>query len=190
MKQRLSEGDTDTALKLAEKAFALKPKHVETQDVLLKLQAGQEDWSGARQTLNAKLKYGALPRDVHRRRDAVLALSEARDVMADGSVAAEVDRVGAAILAGLRSRLDGVRTVGDIRGLGLLLGIELVEADGTTKAAGAGVRVAEHVLRDGIISLPAGDVGEVYELTPPLVLTDEQRDFALDRVAAAIVGAS
>lgn len=85
MKQRLAEGDTDTALKLAEKAFALKPKHTETQDVLLKLQAGNEDWSGARKTLNAKLKYGALPRDVHRRRDAVLALSEARDVMVDGS---------------------------------------------------------------------------------------------------------
>jgi 4-aminobutyrate aminotransferase/(S)-3-amino-2-methylpropionate transaminase len=109
------------------------------------------------------------------------------DTMADGSVAAEIDRVGASIFAGLRSRLDGVRAVGDIRGLGLLLGIELVEADGTTKAAGAGVRIAERVLRDGIISLPAGDVGEVYELTPPVVLTDEQRDHALDRIAQAIV---
>ena len=39
MKQKLAEGDTDTALKLAEKAFALKPKHEETGDVLLKLQA-------------------------------------------------------------------------------------------------------------------------------------------------------
>ena len=35
MKKRLSEGDTDTALKLAEKAFSLKPKHEETQDVLI-----------------------------------------------------------------------------------------------------------------------------------------------------------
>ncbi|SFR34059.1 heme biosynthesis protein HemY [Litoreibacter janthinus] len=85
MKQKLAEGDTDTALKLAEKAFALKPKHVETQDVLLKLQAETEDWAGARKTLNAKLKHGNLPRDVHRRRDAVLALSEAKEVMAEGS---------------------------------------------------------------------------------------------------------
>jgi len=30
MKQKLADGDTDTALKLAEKAFALKPKHGET----------------------------------------------------------------------------------------------------------------------------------------------------------------
>ena len=84
MKQKLSDGDTDTALKLAEKAFALKPAHAETQDVLLKLQAGKADWAAARKTLDAKLRHGHLPRDVHKRRNAVLALSEARDVLADG----------------------------------------------------------------------------------------------------------
>ena len=85
MKQKLADGDTDTALKLAEKAFALKPRHEETQDVLLRLQAENEDWSGARTTLNAKLKHGSLPRDVHKRRDAVLALSEAKDILDDES---------------------------------------------------------------------------------------------------------
>ncbi|MEY1557066.1 heme biosynthesis protein HemY [Yoonia sp. R2331] len=84
MKQKLLAGDTDTAMALAKKAFALKPKHEETQDVLLKLQAEKEDWAGARETLGAKLKAGNLPRDVHKRRDAVLALSEARDIMEDG----------------------------------------------------------------------------------------------------------
>lgn len=81
MRQKLSDGDVDTALKLAETAFALKPRHEEIQDTLLRLQAQKEDWSGARETLRAKLKYGSLPRDVHRRRDAVLALSEARGVL-------------------------------------------------------------------------------------------------------------
>ncbi len=81
MKQKLAAGDTETALKLAERAFALKPKHAETGDVLLQLQAAKEDWVGARQTLSAKLKHGQLPRDVHKRRDAVLALSEARDII-------------------------------------------------------------------------------------------------------------
>ncbi len=85
MKQKLSEGDTDTALALAQKAFALKPKHEETQDVLLRLQAEKSDWSGARKTLGAKLKSGSLPRDVHKRRDAVLALSEAREILVEGN---------------------------------------------------------------------------------------------------------
>lgn len=85
MKQKLADGDNDTALKLAEKAFSLKPKHEETQDVLLRLQAQNEDWSAARSTLNAKLKYGSLPRDVHRRREAILALSEAKDILSEES---------------------------------------------------------------------------------------------------------
>jgi HemY protein len=80
MKQKLADGDTETALQLAEKAFALKPRHEDTQDILLKLQADKEDWKGARQTLSAKLKYGSMPRDVHKRRDAVLALSEAKQI--------------------------------------------------------------------------------------------------------------
>jgi HemY protein len=64
----------------------LKPKHLETQDALLKLQAGQEDWAGVRKTLNAKLKHGFLPRDVHRRRDGVFALSQARELHAAGKL--------------------------------------------------------------------------------------------------------
>ena len=85
MKQKLEEGDTQTAMKLAERAFALKPKHRETGDLLLRLQAEQQDWKGARLTLNEKMRQGSLPRDVHKRRDAVLALSEAREVFRDGN---------------------------------------------------------------------------------------------------------
>ena len=85
MKQKLEDGDTETALALAEKAFALKPKHDEVGNTLLQLQADKEDWTGARKTLSAKLKNGQLPRDVHKRRDAVLALSEAKEIIADGN---------------------------------------------------------------------------------------------------------
>ena len=84
LKQRLENGETEVALKLAEKAFSIKPKHEETQDILLSLQARSQDWSGARKTLDAKLRHGSLPRDVHKRRDAVLALSQARGVLQEG----------------------------------------------------------------------------------------------------------
>ncbi|MAM63508.1 heme biosynthesis HemY N-terminal domain-containing protein [Maritimibacter sp. UBA3975] len=85
MKQKLEEGDTETAMKLAEKAFALKPQHAETGDVLLALQATQNDWTGARDTLGKKVKHGALPKDVGKRRDAVLALQEAKGVFEEGN---------------------------------------------------------------------------------------------------------
>jgi HemY protein len=84
LSQKLEDGDTETALTLAQKAFALRPKNAGIQDTLLKLQAEKHDWKGARSTLGAKLKTGALPRDLHRRRDAVLAVSQARDVMDEG----------------------------------------------------------------------------------------------------------
>ncbi len=100
LKQRLAEGDTETALKLAEKAFELRPKHAETQDLLLKLQSEAGDWSGARATLGAKLKTGALPKDVYRRRDAVLALQEASTVLHEGS---SIEAREAAIEANRRS---------------------------------------------------------------------------------------
>ncbi len=83
--QKLAEGDRETALKLAQKAFELRPRHRETQDLLLELQAESSDWAGARATLGAKLRSGTIPRDLHRRRDAVLALQEARAIIDDGS---------------------------------------------------------------------------------------------------------
>ncbi len=88
MKQKLEDGDAKMAMKLAERAFALKPKHAETGDILLRLQAEQQDWSGARATLAQKQKQGELPRDIHKRRDAVLALSEAREKFRAGNTIA------------------------------------------------------------------------------------------------------
>ncbi|KGJ06376.1 HemY protein [Paracoccus halophilus] len=85
LRQKLAEGDTATALKLAEKAYALKPKSAELQDTLLELQTRQGDWKGARSVLKDKRRQGQLPQDVHIRRDAVLALKEASEVLAAGS---------------------------------------------------------------------------------------------------------
>ncbi len=100
LNQKLAEGDTETALKLAQKAYELKPKHLETHDILLKLQAESRDWKGARATLGAKLKAGALPKDVYRRRDAVLALQQAQGVLDEG---ASVEAREAAIEANKQS---------------------------------------------------------------------------------------
>lgn len=85
LRQKLAEGDRATALELARRAFELRPRNTEVQDILLELQAGAGDWKGARHTLEAKKRAGALPGDVYRRRDAVLALQEAREVFAEGN---------------------------------------------------------------------------------------------------------
>lgn len=97
MRQKLAEGDTHKAMLLAQKAYALKPRHKEVQDTLLDLQTREHDWKGARQTLKDKRVQGDLPKDVALRREAVLALQEASDVLAKGnSISAREAAISAA----------------------------------------------------------------------------------------------
>lgn len=84
MRQRLARGETDVALKLAEKAFALKPKHEALLDTLFVLQTGKRDWAGARRTLAAKARTPALTRDVAIRRDALLSYADAAAAQTEG----------------------------------------------------------------------------------------------------------
>jgi HemY protein len=85
MHQKLEEGDSDTALALAQKAFALRPGNARVLTTLFDLQTQKEDWSGARATMNAATHARLLPRDVGTRRDAVLSLADARAALADGN---------------------------------------------------------------------------------------------------------
>ena len=127
LQQKLADGDTDMALKLAEKAFAMKPKHGETQDILLKLQAEKSDWKGARATLGAKLKAGALPRDVYRRRDAVLALQEAKVVLDESAsieareAAIEANRLSPDLIPAACMAARGLIEKGDRKGASRVL---------------------------------------------------------------------
>ena len=95
MRLKLEEGDTDTAMALAKKAFALKPDNERVLRTLFDLQSKKQDWAGARETLNASMHARLLPRDVGTRRDAVLSLADARAALAAGDDGAR-QRGGAA----------------------------------------------------------------------------------------------
>jgi HemY protein len=96
MKQKLAEGDTATAMRLAEKAFALHPAHEDTQNLLFEMQSDANDWAGARETIITKVQKGSLPKDVGRRREAILALAAAKDKL-------EADEIEAAKAAALNA---------------------------------------------------------------------------------------
>jgi 4-aminobutyrate aminotransferase len=69
--------------------------------------------------------------------------------------------------------------VGDVRGLGLMLGIEIVRDQATKeKAPELRDRIVEAGFQKGILVLGAGL--NSIRLAPPLVLTADQADFALD----------
>jgi 4-aminobutyrate aminotransferase/(S)-3-amino-2-methylpropionate transaminase len=111
---------------------------------------------------------------------AALAALESFDAEA---VPARAEALGARLRDGLAERLSGVPGVADIRGLGALVGIELAQAEGR---GGVAARVAVAALRRGVLVLPAGDAGEVVELTPPVALTEAQADHAVEVLVRAI----
>jgi 4-aminobutyrate aminotransferase len=75
--------------------------------------------------------------------------------------------------------------VGDVRGLGLMLGIEMVR-DQTTreKAAPWRDRIVTLCFERGLLVLGAGD--STLRLCPPLVITRDQCEFALDTLEACL----
>ncbi|MEZ4424417.1 MAG: aspartate aminotransferase family protein [Gemmatimonadota bacterium] len=93
--------------------------------------------------------------------------------------------VGAALLAGLRADLADHPAVTDVRGRGLLIGVELA----TGPDLRPGPEVAEALLRRGVILLPAGPDGRVLELAPPLTISEDQVAFAREILRAEITRA-
>ena len=95
------------------------------------------------------------------------------DIVEQHSIPECAEVVGSELLTELRGSLRDSDAVSEVRGCGLMIGIELVTAEGLPWKDGA-VRVAEAALGHGLILLPAGEHGHVVELTPPVFLTGEQ----------------
>ncbi len=106
----------------------------------------------------------------------------------EAGLLARVAEAGERLRASLEARLSDVPGVGPLRGLGLLLGIPLLDQDTGRPRRAAAARVAARALAEGVLVLPAGDAGHVVELTPPAVLTADQAAAACDALARAIAG--
>ena len=75
--------------------------------------------------------------------------------------------------------------VADVRGLGLMLGVEIVRDQATKeKAREWRDRLVSLCFEHGVLALGAGD--NTLRLCPPLVITREQCDFALDTLEACM----
>lgn len=75
--------------------------------------------------------------------------------------------------------------IGDIRGTGLLVGIELVDSGGQPDHAAVG-RCVLAALREGVLLLGGGRYGNVISLSPPFSLQPEETDFFASRLAGWI----
>jgi 4-aminobutyrate aminotransferase len=101
------------------------------------------------------------------------------EIIEDEGLVANAATVGAGALARMRVMLSVRAIIGDVRGVGLLLGIELVtDRAAKTPAAEQADKVMYRALENGLSFKTT--FGNVLTLTPPLTVTQAQMDKALD----------
>jgi len=110
------------------------------------------------------------------------------DVIDDEGLLARANTLGARALARLGKMKAHVPLVGDVRGIGLLLAVELVDPATGAPAREAAERVLYDCLAKGL-SFKVGQ-GNVLVLAPPLVISEDDLDRALDIVEAAVAKAA
>ena len=80
--------------------------------------------------------------------------------------------------------IDNPRT-GEVRGKGLFIGVEFVDADGTPDAS-AVKKIRTECYENGVLVWKAGREGNVLRLLPPLVTTKQQAEIGMDIITDAI----
>jgi 4-aminobutyrate aminotransferase len=77
------------------------------------------------------------------------------------------------------------KIVGDVRGKGLMIGVEIVEDKKTKKPGGDLAHdIIHHAWKKGVVAIGAGPCS--FRIAPPLVINRDQVDFGLDALQESI----
>jgi 4-aminobutyrate aminotransferase len=112
------------------------------------------------------------------------------DYLRDHDLQANAHRLGTRLLSVLGDISTRHPVVGDVRGKGLMVGIELVEPGGMTPSPAAATRVLEETRARGLLVGKGGLHNNVIRLAPPMTLTAEELEEALEILGASIAAAS
>ncbi len=111
------------------------------------------------------------------------------EVIEEESLIARSQRLGDYLKAGLLKLERRFPIIGEVRGLGMMAGMELVKDRSTKEPATEETRrVIREALRHGVILLAGGTYGNVISLEPPLVITRRQLDYAIDILQGCLRG--
>jgi len=114
------------------------------------------------------------------------------DVIEDEGLVANARERGAQFLAGLHELRTRHRSIGDVRGLGLMLALEFVkpdDGDGRTPDPDLTRRIQAEALARKLIVLTAGTYVNVIRIIPPLVTTPDEVDLALEILGESLAAA-
>lgn len=109
------------------------------------------------------------------------------EVVARDNLLANVKKSGDHLIAGFNRLAKNHELIGDIRGKGLFLCVELVR-DRATKdpAADEAAEILELMRQDGVLIARIGEHHNVLKIRPPLIFTTEHADMALDSLQNAL----
>jgi 4-aminobutyrate aminotransferase len=107
------------------------------------------------------------------------------EAIRDEGLLARCRELGATALARLRALKEQYPVIGDVRGMGLMIGVELTHRDGTP-AGRTCERLLEECLKRGLIVINCGPARNIVRFIPPLTMTDGELDEALTIFAAAL----
>jgi 4-aminobutyrate aminotransferase len=110
---------------------------------------------------------------------ATAAASAVLDYLLEHDLQANAAKLGTRLLAGLRAVAARCDIVGDVRGKGLMIGVEVVEPGGTDPSPRAATMLLEQTRQRGLLVGKGGLHGNVLRLAPPMTLTDDEADEAL-----------
>ena len=88
----------------------------------------------------------------------------------------------------LRSAADGRDYVAEVRGKGLMLGVELVRPGGLEPSPEAASWMLEETRRNGLLVGKGGLYGNVLRIAPPMSLTEDEAEEGGDILERAIRG--
>src|SRR5215469_12940756 len=113
------------------------------------------------------------------------------DVIEDEGLVANAADVGSYLRQGLAALAGHHELIGDVRGEGLLFGVELVgDRQARTPAAPAAHRVTEAMRDRGILISATGPAGNVLKIRPPLVFQREHADLLLQALDDALTASA
>ena len=106
------------------------------------------------------------------------------DVVEDPAFLANVRRTGALIMERLESLKPDFPCIGDVRGVGLMIGVEIIDADGRTNAKLTN-HLADKAMEFGlIIRTSRNGLGNVLKFRPPLIISVDEATLMCDRFEA------
>jgi 4-aminobutyrate aminotransferase len=98
-----------------------------------------------------------------------------QEVIKEENVLENCRKMGALFLDGLKMIKSSYSFIGEVRGKGLMVALEIIKPDGSKAPDGdKAMAILQKMIDHGLVGYMAGRTGQVIRLIPPLNITEEQ----------------